>query len=303
MKLIILAIVNIIIVMFCAPLFEGFVRKYIRANVAHSRRGPLIGIWQPFVDLLKLFLKEDVRTGGSLQLIMPIVCFGSLLVASLFLPIAGEAPFDGWGDIIVFVYTIGLAATALIIAAIDTGSPYSYAGAIRELMLMILVELIVASALLCGAVCAHSLRLSEIILWYRARAFSLPMIVASAALFLAMLAHFGRLPFDIPEAEQEIIGGPFIEISGPRLSLLKWAIWMRQFISASIFACVFIPWGTVGIAVVDLIINLIKVFVLFVIITVIEVLSPRLRIDQALNFYLGVFLTSAIAIAIAYIAS
>ncbi len=297
-----LAILNVIVVLFFAPLFEGFVRKYIRANVAHSRRGPLVGVWQPFYDLLKLFAKEDIRVGSPLQTFMPMLCFSSILVASLFLPIAGLAPLEEYGDIIAFVYTIGLAITALAITALDTGSPYSYSGAIRELMLMALVELVFISALLCGAVCARSLRLSEIILWYRSRAFSFPMILAAGTLFLAMLAQFGRLPFDIPEAEQEIMGGPLIEISGPRLALLRWAIWMRQFVSASLFACVFIPWWTTDILIVDLLITLIKVFVVFVLVTVIEVLSPRLRVDQALNFYLGVFLTSAIAIAIAYVA-
>ncbi|MCS7254086.1 MAG: NADH-quinone oxidoreductase subunit H [Armatimonadota bacterium] len=297
-----LAVLNVVVVLFFAPLFEGFVRKYIRANIAHSRRGPLVGVWQPFYDLLKLFSKEDIQVGSPLQVYMPIVCFGSILVASLFLPIAGQAPLDMWGDIIVLIYTIGLAATALVITALDTGSPYSYAGATRELMLMALVELVFISSLLCGAVCARSLRLSEIILWYRSRVFSLPMILASAALFLAMLAQFGRLPFDIPEAEQEIMGGPFVEVSGPRLALLKWAMWMRQFVGASLFACVFIPWGMSGIFFFDLLITLIKIFVLFVVVTVVEVLSPRLRVDQALNFYLGVFLTSAIAIAVAYVA-
>lgn len=302
MDKLLLAVLNVVVVLFLAPLFEGFVRKYIRANIAHSRRGPLVGVWQPFYDLLKLFAKEDLRVGGSLQAFMPMLCFGSILAASLFLPIAGQAPLDEHGDLIAFVYTVGLAITALAITALDTGSPYSYAGAIRELMLMALVELVFVSALLCGAVCARSLRLSEIILWYRSRAFSFPMILAAGALFLAMLAQFGRLPFDIPEAEQEIMGGPFIEISGPRLALLKWAVWMRQFVSASLFACVFIPWGVTGVLVLDLLVTLVKVFLVFVVVTVIEVLSPRLRVDQALNFYLGVFLTSAIAIAIAYVA-
>lgn len=296
------AVLNVVVVLFFAPLCEGFVRKYIRANLAHSRRGPLVGIWQPFYDLLKLFAKEDIRVGGALQTVMPYIAFSSMLVASLFLPLCGYAPLDGFGDLIVFVYTVSLFAISLAVLALDTGSPYSSIGALREIMLMMLVELIFITSLICGAVCAHTLRLSGIILWYRMRFFSLPMLIAAGVVFMAMLAQFGRLPFDIPEAEQEIIGGPFMEVSGPRLALLKWAVYMRQFISASLFATVFMPWGLTGVFVIDLIITLVKVLITFVLVTLVEVLSPRLRVDQALNFYLGVFLTSAIAIAIAYVA-
>ena len=56
------------------------------------------------------------------------------------------------------------------------------------------------------------------------------MAIAGVAFFLALQAQAGKLPFDIPEADQEIMGGPLVEQSGPRLALFRWALWAKQLV-------------------------------------------------------------------------
>jgi len=284
------------------PLFEGFSRKYVKAQVAHSRVGPLVGVWQPFVDLAKLLGKEDLGVGNVwLQRVAPIVCLGSALCASLLVPIAGKAPLGGAGDFIVFIYVVGIAAVAMILAGFASASPYTYTGATREMMLYLIVEPVLVIVLIGAAVNAHSLSFEDIIAWHLAQGPTFSLAVGVFALLLAIFAQFGKLPFDIAEADQEIMGGPFAELSGPKLALIKWAIWVRQFVFAAVLASVFVPWPRTGMVTLDAVITVAKIFVVFLIGGLVEVVNPRLRIDQALAFYLSVILAAAVSVVLAFV--
>jgi len=224
-QLIGLAVANLLILLLLSPLYEGFVRKYIKAQVAHSRIGP--PVWQPFLDIFKLMAKEDLMpTRDVVFRLSPMLCLGAALVGGMLIPIGTRAPLDGSGDFIVFVYLMGLSTVALVLGAMASSSPFAYAGATREVMMFLIVEIVAVVALITGAVNSHSLRFSGIIAWYTSHPLSLSMILAALALLLALQAQFGKLPFDIPEAETEIMGGPLIEMSGPRLALLYWATWV-----------------------------------------------------------------------------
>lgn len=296
------SLAHLLIILFLAPLYEGFVRKYIRAQVAHSRIGP--PVWQPYLDLFKLMAKEDLMpTRDVIFRLAPMVCLGAALVGGLLVPIGTKAPLDGAGDFIVFIYIMGLSTVALVLGAMASSSPFAYAGATREVMMFLIVEIVVVVALIAGAINSHSLRFSGIVAWYTSHPFSLSMIIAALALLLALQAQFGKLPFDIPEAETEIMGGPLIEMSGPRLALLYWAVWVRRLIYACLFASVFLPWGRTGIWPLDAVITLVLAFVIYVLVGVVEVLNPRLRIDQALSYYLVTLIGLGLAsMVLAYLA-
>jgi len=300
-SLVALGFAQVLAVLFLGPLFEGFVRKYIRAQIAHSRRGPLVGIWQPFVDLGKLFVKEDVEVGGGLQRLAPILCLGGTLCAATLVPMAGIAPLGTGGDFIVFVYVLGIGAVAMVLGGLASISPYAYAGATREMMLFLIVEPVLVIALVTAAVSSHSLAFADMVLWYRTNGVTLAMALAGLAFLVATLAQFGKLPFDIPEAEQEIMGGPFIEMSGPKLALFKWAIWARQFVVASLFVSVFAPWPHVASIPLAMAITVLKTLFVFILIGLVDVVNPRLRVDQALAFYLGVIILAAMSVALAIV--
>jgi formate hydrogenlyase subunit 4 len=156
-------------------------------------------------------------------------------------------------------------------------------------------------ALVTAAINAGSLRMGDMVSWYHTNGPTVSMILATVFLFLALQAQVGKLPFDIAEAEQEIMGGAFIEQSGPKYALLRWSMMAKQIVFCSIFCQIFIPWPMIGHLAWDILINLAKVFVLVLVIALIDVVNPRLRIDQSVKYYLylSLFSLSAIAFALA----
>jgi formate hydrogenlyase subunit 4 len=301
-KLILTGCLNLLMVLFLAPLFEGIVRKYVKARIAHSRQGP--PVIQPFYDLLKLLGKEDLEPSGSLIFKWaPLICFAVTLVVALLVPMGTAAPLEAASDLIVFIYLVGIGAIAMILAAMASISPYAYTGASREMMIYLIVEPVLIISLIAAAINCGSLKFAEMINWHLFNAPSLSMLLAGIALLVALQAQFAKVPFDIPEAEQEVIGGPFIEISGPKLALFKWAIWARQFIFASIFCSIFIPWPQLASLPLNILVHISKVFGVFVIVGLLEVVNPRIKIDQALAFYFGTIFIALGALILAYVAS
>jgi formate hydrogenlyase subunit 4 len=306
-------IVNLAVVLGLSPLFEGVVRKFIKARV-HSRQGP--PILQPYYDLFKLLCKEDLQVSDNWLLrFAPKLCLAAIMVSALLIPIGLlHAPLEGNGDLIALVYFVGLAAVAIVLGAAASESPYASIGLGREVMLLLTVEPVVVIGLLTAAVNAHSLRLSDIMAWQISHGPSISMSIAGFAILLALQAQAGKLPFDISEADQEIMGGPFIEQSGPKLALYKWSFWAKLVVFAAILCSIFIPWPRLDLlgpgsgalalafqAVGNIIITLVKMAVVVIIVGLIDVVNPRLRIDQALAYFLGVMFMAVIGLTFALV--
>jgi len=298
-----LGLLNVAGALFLGPLLEGVVRKYVRAQVAHSRIGPLVGVWQPFYDLGKLLGKEDLEREDFPPFLRaaPLIALAAVLCAALLIPLASRAPLAGGGDGLVLVYVLGLATIALILTAMATGSPYAYAGGTREMMLFLVVEPVLVIALLCAMVHAHSWRIEDLVNWQLEQGPSLSLIVAAVALLLALPAQFAKLPFDIPEADQEIMGGPLVELSGPKLALFKWTVWARQFVLAGVWVTIFFPWPGGLVWPLTLLLNLVKIALTFVVVGLIDAVCPRLRVDQALAWYVSVIVVAGIAVVLAVV--
>jgi len=304
-------IVNLAVALGLAPLFEGVVRKFVRARV-HSRKGP--PVWQPYYDLFKLLVKEDLQVSGHWLLrLAPKLCLAAIMVTALLVPIGLlRAPLGGSGDLIALVYFVGLAAVAIILGAAASESPYASIGLGREVMLLLTVEPVLVISLLTAAVNAHSLRLSDMAAWQLSHGPSISTAIAALALLLSLQAQVGKLPFDISEADQEIMGGPFIEQSGPKLALYKWSFWAKQVVFGAILCSIFVPWprldlvgpGAAGLAAAaqgaaNVIIALLKIAVVVVLVGLVDVVNPRLRIDQALAYFLGIIFMAVIGLAFA----
>jgi formate hydrogenlyase subunit 4 len=130
---------------------------------------------------------------------------------------------------------------------------------------------------------------------------SMSMSIAGLAFFLALQAQSGKLPFDIAEADQEIMGGPLVEQSGPRLALLRWTMWTKQLVLAFLLVEVFLPWPRFGVMPVDLLVSAVKVLAVLLLVALIDVVNPRVRIDQAMGYFVRVALSSLAALAFAVI--
>jgi formate hydrogenlyase subunit 4 len=293
-----LAVLNVALALLLAPLYEGLMRK-LKAAI-HSRIGP--PITQPYLDLLKLLGKEDLRTaGGLLYAAAPALTLGSVLLLAVLVPMGARPPLGFAGDIVVLLYVSAISAVLLMLTAFSSGSPYASVGSSREMMMLLSVEPVMVVALVVGALKAGTLATGDIIVWQLEHGPTISMAIAGIAFFLALQAQAGKLPFDIPEADQEIMGGPLIEQSGPRLALFRWAMWSKQFVLAVLLVQVFIPWPGTGVVTLDLVLTLVKAFVVLIVVALVDVVNPRLRIDQAMGYYLRVAFSSIAALAFAVI--
>ncbi len=278
-------LVTVVLVAGIAPLLEGIMRK-LKA-VVHSRKGP--PLYQPYIDIVKLLGKEDLRTSNSpVFRLAPLVCFGSVLTAALFLPFGFGPAAGGAGDMIAFVYFISFSSVAIILGGLASANPYSGVGSSRELMMLFTAEPVLAVSLVVAGIKAQSLMMSDLPL----SGFSISMGLAAIGLFLVTQAQIAKLPFDVVEAEQEIMEGPFIEYSGPSLALFKWSFYMKAFVFATLFWRVFVNWPdfhAYGVAhtlavVLNIAANALQAVVLLVVLALVDATNPRLRIDQSLRY-------------------
>jgi formate hydrogenlyase subunit 4 len=293
-----LALLNLVLVILVAPFSEGVLRK-LKA-VVHSRKGP--PLIQPYLDLLKLLGKEDLKvTGNPLFSLAPVLAFASVLAAALFTPMGAAPPLSFAGDLIVLVYFLALASVGIMLGGACTGSPYGAMGTSREMMLAMMAEIIVMASLVVGVIHVQSFDLGHLTQWHRQSGPTISMIIAAIAFFLALQVQLGKLPFDLPDADQEIMGGPFMEASGPKLALYKWSYFAKQILLASLFLEVFLPWPKTGIVPVDILIHLIKVFLVLLVVGVIDAVNPRIRVDHAIRYFAGIWVVLVFAIAFALI--
>jgi formate hydrogenlyase subunit 4 len=297
-KTFLLCVLNVAAALLLSPLCEGVMRK-LRAAI-HSRMGP--PVTQPYWDILKLLGKEDLRsTGGAVYAALPALTLGSVLFLATLVPIGNPAPLAFGGDLIVVLYVAAMSSVLIMLAAFASASPYASVGGSREMMMLLSVEPIMAIALAVGAFKAGTLTLGGIASWQVQNGASISMAIGGVAFFLALQAVVGKLPFDIAEADQEIMGGSLVEQSGPRLALFRWAIWTKQLVLAFLLVEVFFPWPHTGIYPIDLVATIVKVLVLLILVAVVDVVNPRLRVDQAMGYFMRVAVSSLAALAFAVI--
>jgi formate hydrogenlyase subunit 4 len=297
-KIIALAMCNLVLVIFAAPFYEGVIRK-LKALI-HSRKGP--PFVQPYLDLLKLLGKEDLQVmGNPLFSFGPILTFGSILMVALLTPMGTNPPLGFSGDLIVLIYFLTLASVGIMLGGSSTGSVYGTIGAGREMMLGMVVEIVIIGSLIVGVIHTHSFNLGAISDWYHHTGPHFSMIMAAVPFFLILQVQLGKIPFDIPDADQEIMGGPFMESAGPKFALYKWSFFAKQIILASLFMEIFIPWPKFGMVPLDIFINLVKVMVVMVLVGVIDAVCPRIRIDHAIRYFIGLWVVLIFAIAFALI--
>ena len=289
-------ILNVALVLALAPLFEGLLRK-ITARI-QSRQGP--PVIQSYLDLLKLLGKEDIESGVSprLQRFAAYLSLAAILSVALLVPLGAPAPLGGSGDAVLLIYLLTLCGISTLLAALAAGSVYSLIGMSREMMAMMTLEPILAVAVVVGAMRTGSLRLDEVLNGsvYAGELFPLAGVLLLVVGVVSLQGFVGRTPFDTTEAETEIMEGPFIEYSGPKLALFKYAHMAKLMVYGAIFTGIFLPWGNSLVWPLGLLVVLAKVLALVLLVTVLAATHARYRIDQALRYYGFLFGVSLVAV-------
>ncbi len=279
-----LGAVNVALVVGLAPLAEGILRK-VTARI-QSRQGP--PLLQPYLDLFKLVGKEDLESGTVpwMQRFAAALALASILSVALLVPMGGASPLGGRADAILLVYLLALCGISSLLGALAAGSVYSLMGMSREMMAMMTLEPVLGIAVIVGAVHTGSLRLDAVLAGsvYAGAAFPWAGVLLFIVGLFALQAFVGRLPFDVAEAETEIMEGPLVEYSGPKLALFKLAQMAKLVVYAALFVSLFCPWGT-GSYPLDLVLFLAKVLVLVLLVTLVAATHARYRIDQVVRYY------------------
>lgn len=270
--------------------FEGIDRK-IAAHFQH-RIGP--PVWQPYLDFGKLMAKEDITPASSQRWVFtlaPLLALGAIVTVVVMLPITSAEPaFTSVADIVVIIYLLNIPAISLMLGGYASASPFGIAGSGRYVVLLFGYELAFIIAVLTAAAQAGTLSLSEIVSYQAQNGwllFQLPL--AAVAVLLVAPGKLLRTPFDIPEADTEIVHGPLTEYSGPKLALFRLAYNIETFAVAGLIAALFLG-GPVahtiaGVQTPGIVSFFIKCLAIVILITLIRCAVARVRIDQALKFY------------------
>ena len=289
--------VNVLLFLLLAPLFEGVMRR-ITARV-QSRQGP--PIVQPYYDLFKLLGKERINSAGNWAFkLAPLAAFASILAVVALVPFGSRVnALGGRVDAITVVYLLTLGGVSVLLGALASRNTFAAIGASREMVTMIMVEPVLAMTLILGAVRTHSLGLGSAVFSTAGAGFSLSTGVMLVAYLLALQAFVAKQPFDIAEAEIEILEGPFIEYSGPDYALFRYYMMMKQMFYAWLFVSVFAPFVRTGFYAGDVLVQLAEMGVVFVVIALVGSTNPRLRIDQAVRYYAVLILAALAAVGLA----
>ena len=292
-------VLNVGIVLLVAPLCEGVLRK-VTARV-QSRQGPPLR--QPYFDLLKLLGKEDIESGEApfMQRFTVYLSLGTILTVACLAPMGFAAPMNQSGDVILLIYLLTLCGVCTLLAGLAAGSTYSLVGISREMMTMITLEPLFAIALIVGAIHEGSFRLDTVLHGsvYSAQGFPWSGVILLGVMLVSFQAFVQRVPFDISEAETELMEGPLMEYSGPKLALFKYAQMAKLVIYSSLFVALFIPWGSHFMFPFGWLLFWAKVGIMILVVTLVAATHARYRIDQAIRFFSSLFAVALVALVLA----
>jgi NADH-quinone oxidoreductase subunit H len=283
----------------------AFLLEYVdRKLVARmqSRVGP--PFLQPFADFVKLLAKEDVTPEGAdgpaLRAI-PVLAFAAVATAFLYVPVLGPSPFAFQGDLIVVLYLLTLPTILTFLLGWLSRNVFATIGGVRAITQLFVYEVPLFVALLGPAIAAGTWSVSGVAAAQAGGTWAAAFQpVGLAVALIAFQAKLERAPFDLPEAETEIVAGPWTELTGRKLALARLTADSTVVAGCALVAAVFLGGPTLPIDVAPGIPGLALGFAAFlgktlgllVLLSVGKAAMGRVRMDQ-LNRFGWTYLTGA----------
>lgn len=277
-------------------------RKVIGAM--QLRRGPNVvgpfGLLQPLADGLKLMLKEVIipqNANKILFLLAPIITFTLALIGWAVVPFSEDFVIaDINVGVTYLLASSSLGVYGIIIAGWASNSKYAFLGAIRSSAQMISYEVSIGLIIVTVVLLAGSLNLTEIVLAQKNHWFVLPLFPMFVVFFISALAETNRLPFDLPEAESELVAGYNVEYSSMPFSLFFLGEYANMILISSFMTILFLggwypPFDCDFCnAIPGLVWFVLKIFLILFTFIWVRATLPRYRYDQLMRLGWKIFL-------------
>ncbi len=298
--------------------WERKISAHIQVRFGPMRVGGWHGWAQSLADGLKLLLKEDIipaRADRVVFVLAPMVVFAASLAAYVTIPWGpGLIVRDLNIGILYMIAISSLAVVGIIMAGWSSNNKYSVLGAMRSAAQAVSYEVPLVLAVLGPVMIAGTMRMGGLVdaqggswLGILPRWYIFPQIVAFLVYFICALAECNRLPFDIPEAESELVAGFHVEYSGMRFAIFFLAEYANMFVVAAIATTLFLggwrgPWlhipglsAGLSHGLFGLVWFQVKCYFLIFVMMWLRWTLNRLRVDQLMDFAWKVLLPISFA--------
>lgn len=266
-------------------------------RIGPNRVGPF-GIFQVFADMVKIFLKEDwipKFADRKVFVIAPAIIMVAILFSFAIIPFApGIVVLKLNVGVLFFLACSSIGAYSVVLAGWSSNNKYSLLGAVRGAAQMISYEVFMGLSLMGVVMLAGSFDLSKIVLAQKGMWNIIPQFIGFVIFFIAGVAETHRLPFDIPEAEGELVAGYHSEYSGMKFGMFFVGEYLGITLISAFITTLFLG-GWLGPAFLPPIVWFLLKTILFILIFILLRASlPRPRYDQLLAFGWKVILPLAL---------
>ena len=269
-----------------------------------KRRGPNVvgpfGLFQTLADALKYIFKEIIIPASSNKIIFilaPIVTMTLALIAWAVIPFSEDYVLADINVGILYIFAISsLGVYGIIMGGWASNSKYPFLGSIRSAAQMVSYEVSIGVIIINVLLCVGSLNLSDIVLAQEKIWFVIPLFPMFVIFFISSLAETNRPPFDLPEAEAELVAGYQTEYSGMMYAMFWLGEYANILLMCALGSILFLGgWlAPMDIPLFDMVPPpvwlILKILFLFVLFALIKAIVPRYRYDQLMRLGWKVFL-------------